>query len=110
MCKISGPFQKNSTDWTVARKKISFKKPLTEFCIKSQKDDSVTPFFNRKVAYANSKDTSYNFKSQNSKVFCTEQVNCCNHEEADRQMFDHLFLVATPSNTVIIVSSFMTPY
>ena len=35
MCKISGPFQKNSTDWTVARKKFSFKKPLTEFCIKS---------------------------------------------------------------------------
>ena len=60
-----------------------------------------TIFFNGKVLITNSKGTSYKFEPQDDKVFCTKQVNYCNHEEVDNRMFYHVLLVATPSNVVM---------
>ena len=53
--KISGPSQKRPTDWTVALKNSSFKESLSDFFVKSWKDDSLAPFFNGKVLITNSK-------------------------------------------------------
>ena len=99
--KISGPSQKRSTDWTVALKNSSFKESLIEFFIKSWKDNSLAPFFNGKVLITNSKDTCYKFEPQDDKVFCTEQENYCNHEEADSRMFYHVSLVAAPGKVIM---------
>ena len=96
--KISGSSQKRQTDWTVALKNSRFKESLIEFFVNSWKDDSLAPFFNGRVLYTNSKDTRYKFEPQDDKIFCTEQVIYCNHEEAASQMFYHLSLPATSSN------------
>ena len=40
-------------------------------------------------------------KAHDDKVFCTEQVNYCHHEEVESRMFYHVSLVATPSNVVM---------
>ena len=99
--KISGPSQKRPTDWTVALKNSSFKESLSDFFVKSWKDDSLAPFFNGKVLITNSKDTCYKFEPQDDKVFCTEQENYCNHEEADSRMFYHVSLVAALCKVVM---------
>ena len=99
--KIMGPSQERPTDWTVTLKNFSFKESLIDFFVKSWKDDSLAPFFNGKVLYANSQYTCYKFEPQDNKVLCTEQVNYCNHEEADSRMFYHLSLIVTPSNVVM---------
>ena len=84
----------------VALKNSSFKESFIEFFVNSWKDDSLAPFFYRKVLYTNSKDTCYKFEPQDDKVFCTTQVIYCNHEEVKSWMFYHLSLVATSSNVV----------
>ena len=99
--KINGPSQKRPTDWTVALKNSSFKESLIEFFVKSWKDDSLAPFFNGKVLITNSKDTCYKFEPQDDKVFCTEQENYCNHEEAYSRMFYHVSLVAAPGKVIM---------
>ena len=83
---------------------LSLKESLIRFFVKSWKDDSLALFFNEEVLYINSKDTCYKFEPQDDKVFCTEQVNYCNHEEADSRMFYYLSLVATPSNVVMKIN------
>ena len=90
--------KKRQTDWTVALKNSRFKESLIEFFVNSWKDDSLATFFNGKVLYTNSKDTRYKFEPQDDKIFCTEQVIYCNHEEAESQMFYHLSLPATSNN------------
>ena len=77
---------------------------MTKFFVKSWKDDSLAPFYDGKVLYINNKDTCYKFETQDDKVFCTEQVNYCNHEEVDSRMFYYLSLVATPSNVVMKIN------
>ena len=62
--KISGLVQKRPTDWTVALKISGFNESLIEFLVKSWKNDSLVPFFNGKVLYANSKDTRYKLESK----------------------------------------------
>ena len=91
--KISGPSQKRPAGWTVALKNSSF--------IISCKKLILYHLFYGKFLYANSKDTCYKFESQDDKVLCTEQVNYCNHEQADSRMFYDLSLVATSSNVVM---------
>ena len=91
--KISGSSQKRPAGWTVALKNSSF--------IISWKSWFSSTYFNGKFLYANSKDTCYKFESQDDKVLCTEQVNYCNHEQANSRMFYDLSLVATSSNVVM---------
>ena len=101
LTKISGPFKRRPTHWTVTLKNSSFKESLIEFFVKRLEGWFSSTSINGKVLYANSEDKRYKFQPQCDKVFCTTYVNYCNRKEGDSWIFCHLSLVATPSNLVM---------